>query len=88
MKTETKRTLTEQEPSHSLINNSTSLQQAIPSLVDAATVAQVTGFHIKTIYFHARQGTIPSFKLGRAVAFDLNEVLEALHRYGDGNDPK
>ena len=87
METNTKRkSLPKQEPPHSPVNNSTSSRQALPSLVDAATVAQVTGFHVKTIYFHARQGTIPSFRLGRAVAFDLDEVLKALHRNGNGDN--
>lgn len=47
-------------------------------LMTAEEVAERTGVHTKTIYLKARQGTIPSRRIGNAIRFVWSEVDEAL----------
>lgn len=43
-------------------------------LIDANTVAQMTNFTANTIRRFARQGTIPAYRVGQRIRFDVAEV--------------
>lgn len=50
------------------------MSRAGTRLIDAAEVAEMTGFHADTILRWARRGTIPSRKFGRMTRFDRKEI--------------
>ena len=48
------------------------------TLIDAKTIARITGLPISSIWRGCREGTIPHYKYGRLVRFDPTEVLTSL----------
>lgn len=53
-------------------------------LLSANELAELLGVAVRTIYDHARDGTIPFYAVGRARRFNLDEVLSA---YRGGQPP-
>lgn len=48
-----------------------------PLLMDAKTLGAILGFDEFTIYRFARQGKIPSRKIGSRLRFNLQDVLDS-----------
>lgn len=55
-------------------------------LVDARTIARLTGIPLQTIWRACREGTLPHFRLARTVRFDPVEVLNHLRRDAVGSE--
>ncbi len=47
-------------------------------LVDAKTMAKITSIPLSSIWRGCREGTIPHYRYGRLVRFNLSEVLTSL----------
>lgn len=54
--------------------------EAIEPLVDARTIAKLTGMPLQTIWRACRDGILPHYRLARTVRFDPVEVLERIRR--------
>lgn len=55
--------------------------RAVPSTVaDANELAAILHVHPRTLWRLAKNRTIPAFRVGRAVRFDVRAVLEVLGR--------
>jgi excisionase family DNA binding protein len=55
-------------------------------LLTARELAEVLGLAPATILDKWERGELPGFKFGRAVRFDLNEVLATGRRSGEGGE--
>jgi excisionase family DNA binding protein len=55
-------------------------------LLTARELAQAIGLKPGTILDHWERGQLPGYKFGRAVRFDLDEVLAAGRRPGAGGE--
>jgi len=54
--------------------------EAIKPLVDARTIAKMTGIPLQTIWRACRDGILPHYRLARTVRFDPVEVLEHIRK--------
>lgn len=54
-------------------------------LITAKEVANRTGLSSWTVYSWARQGLLPSIKLGRRRLFDLRELEKFIYKHRQGN---
>lgn len=52
-------------------------------LVDAKEIARLTDYPISSIWRAVREGSLPHYRLGRAIRFDRNEVLAVMRRARD-----
>lgn len=55
-------------------------------LVDAKTMAEITNIPVSTIWRGCREGTLPHYRIGRTVRFNLVEVLRNFHANGGKNN--
>jgi excisionase family DNA binding protein len=60
----------------------------IPQLVDVDAVARALGRSRWSIYRLAREGVLPSVRLGRSIAFDPGAVKDFVARGGRGLDER
>lgn len=62
------------------------LQGSIPLDVNGA--ARLMGWHPMTVYSKARKGEMPSYKVGCALCFDKDELLEFKEQYEKAQESK
>jgi excisionase family DNA binding protein len=55
------------------------------SLLNRKEISKLIGVHHLTVYRWTRSGVIPSYKCGRLLRYDLQEVLEALKQHNITN---
>lgn len=51
-------------------------------LVDAKKMAEITSIPVSTIWRGCREGSLPHYRFGRTVRFNLVEVLRHFHANG------
>jgi excisionase family DNA binding protein len=54
--------------------------EAKKTLIDAREMAELTRLPISSIWRGCRNGSLPHYRLGRVVRFDVSEVLASLHK--------
>jgi excisionase family DNA binding protein len=52
------------------------LQGKLPSLLQAADVGEVLNMSLTTVYYYARQGVIPSIRIGNKIRFRKSDILK------------
>ncbi len=59
----------------------------MPEIMTPKEVAQYLKMSVLTVYKHAKQGTIPGFRVGNSWRFDKKKIDEVLLR-SSGSNPK
>lgn len=54
--------------------------EAKRTLIDAREMAELTRLPISSIWRGCRNGSLPHYRMGRVVRFDVTEVLSSLHK--------